>query len=226
MIGNLREFRSFDAVGLYENTLYHSQTLRPWAIDKRGIYLGLELRKDFVLSYLKEPGNFNFKETQYFHFIKNGQKFLNFGDIYEGNSSWRYANPDLLCKRYISLIKKTIKQPTNHDLIKFYDGEKIMRMKVLGSLINRLYFEFKHPTYVIYNNTKKVHRKPEGSFKSCMLMLRSLTKCQFDIRLGLVPIVTTQNDVEIMTNGCHRLAIMYALSIHQNQPQQILCYVR
>jgi hypothetical protein len=224
MIAYSKSFGLFDVETLYQRTLYNSQNIRPWAIDERGKYIGLELRKDFVLAYLKGPSNFNFKETRYFEFIKNGQKFSNPNDIYEGNRSWRYAKPDLLCKRYINLIERTIHNPIDYDLVKFYEGQYNLQMSSIVSIINRFYFEFRYPTYVIYNNTHKVRRKPEGSLRSCAPLLRSLITRRFDIRLGHFPIVSKHCDVEIVTNGCHRLAIMYALGIRQNKFKKILCY--
>lgn len=219
------KFRAFDVSKLYASTLHHSGQLRPWSVDDEGKYIGLEYRKNFVLDYLKDPLNFNSRDTDYYEFLQRGQSFSNLQSAYEGNASWRYAKPELFCDRFVELIKRTIQNPNHYDLANYFEGKPYQRGKLFFNLINRIMFELKYPAFVIYNETKILKKKPEGSLKNCIPLLVSLMAQKFNKNLGLFPIVEIQNQNEIVKNGCHRLAILEALSVHQRRSISILCYV-
>jgi len=193
-----------DICELYSNTLYRSGEIRPWAIEN-GKYIGLELKYNFASCYLKSKDEFNYHQSEYFQFIKKYNSD-NFKSIYEGNSSWAYANADNLCNRYVAMINLFLKH------ISVYNA---LNKKNIYSLYKSIYndiidFEKSNQVEIRYIEDKRltVRKESEQYNKS-----KALLKKTFKKRLigHLVPTGVFVDGNIVCCNGTHRLALFRAL---------------
>lgn len=216
----------FSTEELYSNTLRYSSSIRPWALGIDGEYTGLKFRFQFAKHYLQQREKFNFEKTDYFHFLLNGESFGCQYLEYEGNSSWRYANASQMCRRFQALIDVISINPSDEALFAFFFGKKTSYWEVVKPLFSRVVFETKHPTMVVYNEGRRLRRKPEGSWKWRVKLLYALQTREISADMGLFPVVEVHHGRRIVGNGCHRLAILHALNECQGTDIKLRCVLR
>lgn len=189
---------------LYHNSLLFSGDIRSWAV-LNGKYVALELRRKFVDDYLDKSSDFDYRDTDYYKFIKNYTR-EGFSGIYEGNRSYAVTNADSLCKRYIMLIDSIA---ANIQLYNNLDHDNIITsMKSIYDEVIK--FERENPRKAFYfdsgrHNTIKESKQYE--------MAISLLKSTMQRRLvgHLIPSGIMYKNIIVIKNGSHRLAAFKAM---------------
>lgn len=202
----------FEDVGkLYNNTLYYSEKIRPWAF-KNGKYLALELRYDFVNQYLNNPSEYNYRDTDYYKFISD-YSAGELNGIYEGCSQWAYSNPDNLCARFQAMINSIMEN------IRLYN---ILNVKNYRQVFSKMYeniidFEKNNMVEIKYIESLETSiRKESKQYLSDKKFLKETIENRF---IGhLIPTGIIIGDNLVVKNGCHRLAIIKVLK-EKNQFQ-------
>lgn len=199
-----KSFTLVDTDKIYHDALIYSEVVRPWAFIS-GKYQALELRYMFVRKYLRERKRFNIKTSAYYKFLQNCSN-NDFGEYYDGNEIWAYADADNLCSRFLALIKMISKhcdsynQLTAHNLVRSLE---LMYDDIIA-------FEKRYPVKIYYlKDGNLAIRKESVQYKQSV---EDLKRSMRERLLGhLIPTAEECNGRVILLNGSHRLAIFKAL---------------
>lgn len=144
---------------------------------------------EFSKNYILNRNNFNYKNTKYYHFLKNSltnQKF-------EGNKKYYFSNPDLKCKRYMRLIDMIKKDPH------LYKDFENFWTKLLKIYLDAKYLDNYYKDEITYfDNKLKTTPKERSAFFNINILF---------LGKNLFPICSKG----VITNGGHRLALFKAL---------------
>lgn len=89
---------------LHLNTLLHTQSVRPWAFDESGCFLGLKYRYDFTDLMVRQGFNLSDEEirsTNYWHLLNVPLSKT----PRDGGAKWVYSDPSAQAQRFVHLIQ-------------------------------------------------------------------------------------------------------------------------
>lgn len=199
-----KTFTFVDTDKIYNDTLFHSEIVRPWAFVN-GKYLALELKYLFVKQYLREGEYFDVKTSAYYQFLQKCSS-NGFREYYDGNEIWAYADADSLCTRFLVLIEMIIKYRDLYD--RLTPQNLISSLELMYDDI--IAFERLHPVKIYYVRDGKLAIRKESDQYS---QTKEILKRTIEERVvgHLVPTAMVHKSRIILLNGSHRLAIFKAL---------------
>ena len=133
-----------DLTKLYQDTLLHSQPIRPWAF-RDGTYVALELRYGFAKAYLNGGIDFDAGRTPYCQFLDTCER-EGFKGLYDGNRRYALADAEATCRRYAALLDSLKRNMGTYNRL---NGQNLIpALEGLGHDIAA--FERQHPQKVFY----------------------------------------------------------------------------
>lgn len=193
-----------DTDELYENSLYFTSH-KPWALDDKGKFTSLEHRYNFVVSYLKNKNNFDYKNTDYHRFIRDGEN-NNFDGVHDGSLGYAITGADDICKRYIALTDSILEKISLYNLL----DEKNILQTIALLIDDIISFERKYKKEVFYFKDKKIATQKENlRYNADDDFLKDTIKNRM---IGhYIPSAIYSKNKLVVKNGCHRVALFKEL---------------
>lgn len=192
-----------DVDELYRDTLYLSVD-KPWALEN-GTFVALEYRYEFAKAYLDSAQEFNYKDTEYYRFLKKTES-KNFTGLYDGSRGYAMANASCICERYEALIDLVLKN------IRIYNTLNARNLcpSFYAMLDDIIAFERKHKKQVFYfAEHRYVRQKENQRYEASSEQIRA----EFHKQLvgHYIPSAVRRKNFLVLKNGSHRLALFKAL---------------